>query len=137
MTRLDTALRGITRLGLDTAPVVYEGRALFTRMGCVNCHQMDSIAAEQNRKVLTPERVASILTHTPMNRFGEASELVGATVYLASRKAAFVKLFRMGLTVSWSIPRCRVSRALPANSCRIPRWQGKWESAPSLRALEW
>jgi NAD(P)-dependent dehydrogenase (short-subunit alcohol dehydrogenase family) len=44
--------------------------------------------AEQNRKVLTPERVASILTHTPMNRFGEASELVGATVYLASRKAA-------------------------------------------------
>jgi cytochrome c551/c552 len=35
----------------DTAPVVYEGRALFTRLGCVNCHQMDSIAAEQNRKV--------------------------------------------------------------------------------------
>src|SRR5437764_9088081 len=44
--------------------------------------------AEQNRKVLTPERVASILNHTPMNRFGEANELVGATVYLASRKAA-------------------------------------------------
>src|SRR6476620_5097387 len=44
--------------------------------------------AEQNRKVLTPERVASILSHTPMNRFGDASELVGATVYLASRKAA-------------------------------------------------
>lgn len=44
--------------------------------------------AEQNRKVLTPERVASILTHTPMNRFGEADELVGAAVYLASRKAS-------------------------------------------------
>lgn len=44
--------------------------------------------AEQNRKVLTPERVASILTHTPMNRFGEAEELVGAVVYLASRKAS-------------------------------------------------
>lgn len=44
--------------------------------------------AEQNRKVLTPERVASILSHTPMNRFGDANELVGATVYLASRKAA-------------------------------------------------
>jgi NAD(P)-dependent dehydrogenase (short-subunit alcohol dehydrogenase family) len=43
--------------------------------------------AEQNRKVLTPERVASILNHTPMNRFGEAEELVGAAVYLASRKA--------------------------------------------------
>src|SRR5580704_16959351 len=44
--------------------------------------------AEQNRKVLTPERVSSILAHTPMNRFGEAEELVGAAVYLASRKAS-------------------------------------------------
>jgi NAD(P)-dependent dehydrogenase (short-subunit alcohol dehydrogenase family) len=44
--------------------------------------------AEQNRRVLTPERVSSILTHTPMNRFGEAEELVGAAVYLASRKAS-------------------------------------------------
>jgi len=44
--------------------------------------------AEQNRKVLTPERIASIMTHTPMNRFGEAEELVGATVYLAARKAS-------------------------------------------------
>ncbi len=44
--------------------------------------------AEQNRKVLTPERVASIMTHTPMNRFGEAGELVGAAVYLASRRAS-------------------------------------------------
>jgi NAD(P)-dependent dehydrogenase (short-subunit alcohol dehydrogenase family) len=44
--------------------------------------------AEQNRKVLTPERVASILAHTPMKRFGEAEELVGAVLYLASRKAS-------------------------------------------------
>ena len=44
--------------------------------------------AEQNRKVLTPERVSSILTHTPLKRFGEAEELVGAAVYLASRKAS-------------------------------------------------
>jgi NAD(P)-dependent dehydrogenase (short-subunit alcohol dehydrogenase family) len=44
--------------------------------------------AEQNRRVLTPERTASIMAHTPMNRFGEACELVGAAVYLASRKAA-------------------------------------------------
>ena len=40
--------------------------------------------AEQNRKVLTPERVASILGHTPAKRFGEARELVGATLLLAS-----------------------------------------------------
>ena len=44
--------------------------------------------AEQNRKLLTPERTEKILGHTPMARFGEASELVGATVYLASDKAA-------------------------------------------------
>jgi NAD(P)-dependent dehydrogenase (short-subunit alcohol dehydrogenase family) len=44
--------------------------------------------AEQNRRILTPERVASIMSHTPMNRFGEASELVGATIFLASERAS-------------------------------------------------
>jgi NAD(P)-dependent dehydrogenase (short-subunit alcohol dehydrogenase family) len=43
--------------------------------------------AEQNRKVLTPERVASILGHTPAKRFGEARELIGATLMLASDAA--------------------------------------------------
>jgi len=44
--------------------------------------------AEQNRRLLTPERTAQILGHTPMNRFGDAAELVGAAVYLASEKAS-------------------------------------------------
>jgi len=44
--------------------------------------------AEQNRKLLTPERTAKILGHTPMARFGEASELAGAAIYLASERAA-------------------------------------------------
>ena len=43
--------------------------------------------AEQNRKVLTPDRVASIMGHTPMDRFGDANELIGATLLLASEKA--------------------------------------------------
>jgi NAD(P)-dependent dehydrogenase (short-subunit alcohol dehydrogenase family) len=43
--------------------------------------------AEQNRKILSPERVASILGHTPMKRFGEARELIGATLLLASDSA--------------------------------------------------
>lgn len=30
----------------DQAPVVHEGRTLFKSMGCVNCHQMDSITPE-------------------------------------------------------------------------------------------
>jgi NAD(P)-dependent dehydrogenase (short-subunit alcohol dehydrogenase family) len=44
--------------------------------------------AEQNRKLLTEDRVASILGHTPMHRFGESCELVGAAVYLASQEAS-------------------------------------------------
>lgn len=43
--------------------------------------------AEQNRKVLTPERVEQIMGHTPMKRFGKAEELVGATLLLASDRA--------------------------------------------------
>jgi NAD(P)-dependent dehydrogenase (short-subunit alcohol dehydrogenase family) len=43
--------------------------------------------AEQNRKVLTPERVASIMGHTPMGRFGEARELIAAALLLASDSA--------------------------------------------------
>ena len=46
--------------------------------------------AEQNKKVLTPERVGQILGHTPMDRFGEAGELVGATLLLASDAGSFV-----------------------------------------------
>ena len=46
--------------------------------------------AEQNRKVLTPERVEQIMGHTPMKRFGEASELNGATLLLASGAGSFI-----------------------------------------------
>ncbi len=46
--------------------------------------------AEQNRKVLTPDRVTSIMAHTPMKRFGEARELIGATLLLASDAGSFI-----------------------------------------------
>ncbi|MGF1450560.1 MAG: SDR family oxidoreductase [Opitutales bacterium] len=46
--------------------------------------------AEQNRKILSEERVASIMGHTPMNRFGEADELIGATLLLASSAGSFI-----------------------------------------------
>ncbi len=46
--------------------------------------------AEQNRKVLTPERVTQIMGKTPMKRFGEAHELVGATLLLASDAGSFI-----------------------------------------------
>jgi len=44
--------------------------------------------AEQNRKILSDERIEQIMNHTPMNRFGEAEELQGAAVWLASDKAS-------------------------------------------------
>ena len=46
--------------------------------------------AEQNRKVLTPERVEQIMGHTPMQRFGKAEELNGATLLLASDAGSFI-----------------------------------------------
>ena len=40
--------------------------------------------AEQNRKVLDESRVLDILRQTPASRFGNAEELIGATLLLAS-----------------------------------------------------
>ncbi len=50
--------------------------------------------AEQNRKLLFNDdgsptaRTQSIWGHTPMKRFGDSGELIGATVFLASHKAS-------------------------------------------------
>jgi NAD(P)-dependent dehydrogenase (short-subunit alcohol dehydrogenase family) len=46
--------------------------------------------AEQNRKVLTSERVDQIMGHTPMKRFGKADELSGAALLLASGAGSFI-----------------------------------------------
>ena len=43
--------------------------------------------AEQNRKLLDDERVDNIMRGTPMHRYGEADELVGAAVLLCADKA--------------------------------------------------
>lgn len=44
--------------------------------------------AEQNRQILTQERVESIVRHTPMGRLGEPTELQGTAVWLASERAS-------------------------------------------------
>ncbi|MEQ8525981.1 SDR family oxidoreductase [Gracilimonas sp.] len=54
----------------------------------VNAIKPGFFPAEQNRDILTEERTNSIFNHTPMNRFGEADELSGAVVWLASQKAS-------------------------------------------------
>jgi NAD(P)-dependent dehydrogenase (short-subunit alcohol dehydrogenase family) len=48
------------------------------------------LPAEQNRAVLTPERVEQIMGHTPMKRFGDPHELSGATLLLASSAGSFI-----------------------------------------------
>jgi NAD(P)-dependent dehydrogenase (short-subunit alcohol dehydrogenase family) len=53
----------------------------------VNCLCPGFFPAEQNRKVLDENRVASILGHTPMGRMGEPHELIGAALLLMSPQA--------------------------------------------------
>jgi len=40
--------------------------------------------AEQNRKILSPERTTTIMSQTPMNRFGNPEELLGAALLLCA-----------------------------------------------------
>jgi NAD(P)-dependent dehydrogenase (short-subunit alcohol dehydrogenase family) len=40
--------------------------------------------AEQNKKILSPERIASIMGKTPMGRFGNPEELLGAAILLCA-----------------------------------------------------
>ncbi len=44
--------------------------------------------AEQNRKLLDESRIEAILRNTPMSRLGEADELVGTMIWLASERAS-------------------------------------------------
>jgi NAD(P)-dependent dehydrogenase (short-subunit alcohol dehydrogenase family) len=53
----------------------------------VNALSPGFFPAEQNKKVLTPDRIESIMRHTPMNRFGEPDELAGAILLMAAPKA--------------------------------------------------
>ncbi|MBN2029916.1 SDR family oxidoreductase [bacterium] len=44
--------------------------------------------AQQNRKILTEDRIKAIFRHTPMARFGEPEELTGVVIWLASENAS-------------------------------------------------
>ena len=67
------------------------GREWGTQGVRVNALRPGFFPTEWNRKnFITPEREAAILGHTPMKRYGQPSELVGATLWLASDAASFV-----------------------------------------------
>jgi len=53
----------------------------------VNALSPGFFPAEQNRKVLTEDRIESIMRHTPMQRFGSPEELAGAVLLMASPRA--------------------------------------------------
>ena len=54
----------------------------------VNAIRPGFFPAEQNRKILSPDRIEAIMRHTPMERFGTPEELQGAAVWLASGTAS-------------------------------------------------
>jgi NAD(P)-dependent dehydrogenase (short-subunit alcohol dehydrogenase family) len=67
------------------------GREWGTKGVRVNALRPGFLPTEWNRKnFITPEREAAILGHTPMARYGEPRELIGAVLYLASDAASFV-----------------------------------------------
>lgn len=67
------------------------GREWGTKGVRVNALRPGFFPTDWNRKnFITPEREKAILGHTPMGRYGEPEELVGATLWLASDAAKFV-----------------------------------------------
>ena len=67
------------------------GREWGTKGVRVNALRPGFLPTDWNRKnFITPEREAAILGHTPMERFGQPVELLGATLWLASDAASFV-----------------------------------------------
>ena len=53
----------------------------------VNALSPGFFPAEQNRKVLTADRIENVMRHTPMQRFGSPDELAGAVLLMASPTA--------------------------------------------------
>ena len=78
---------GVAKAGINQI-TQFLARELAPHKIRVNAILPGFFPAEQNRRLLTPERTAAIMGHTPMGRFGEAEELVGAAVYLASEQAS-------------------------------------------------
>ncbi len=100
------AMRAITRvIGYSAAKAAVanftQWMAMEMAMKCSGQIRVNAIApgffiGDQNRALLTnpdgtpTERGSKVIANTPMGRFGEADELVGAVMFLASDAASFV-----------------------------------------------
>ena len=77
----------VSKAGVDIL-TRYLARELAPHKIRVNAIVPGFFPAEQNRKLLNEARIAAILRHTPAGRLGEADELVGTAVWLASERAS-------------------------------------------------
>jgi NAD(P)-dependent dehydrogenase (short-subunit alcohol dehydrogenase family) len=77
----------VAKAGLNNL-TQYLARELAPANVRVNAIAPGFFPAEQNRKLLSEQRIADILRHTPSGRLGEAEELVGTVVWLASGRAS-------------------------------------------------
>lgn len=78
---------GVAKAGVNNL-TQYLAKELAPQGIRVNALVPGFFPAEQNRRLLSAERVEDIVRHTPMGRLGEAHELDGALLWLASAKAS-------------------------------------------------
>ena len=81
------ATYSISKAGVNSL-TQYLARELAPYRIRVNAIAPGFFPAEQNRRLLSEERVRAILGHTPAARLGEPDELAGTTVWLASARAS-------------------------------------------------
>lgn len=78
---------GVAKAGVNNL-TQYLARELAPERIRVNAIVPGFFPAEQNRALLSEERIADIIRHTPMRRLGDPHDLDGVLLWLASGKAS-------------------------------------------------
>jgi gluconate 5-dehydrogenase len=85
----NSAVYAITKWGVVSLTQTF-AREWASRNVRVNAIAPGFFLTDLNRTVMSEERKAEAIRRTPMARFGELRELVGAAIYLVSPQASFV-----------------------------------------------